>query len=58
MGENIVYKIFNKVGEIVYCVYIEYEGDYNQLYIILIGCLVVNFDEVFVGMKGIEVFVG
>lgn len=46
MYENILEKIPNKVDPTIYCVYTDYEGDYTQPYLTLLGCKVKSLDEV------------
>lgn len=46
MYENILEKIPNKVDPTIYSIYTDYEGDYTQPYLTLLGCKVENLDQV------------
>ncbi len=46
MYENILEKIPNKVDPTIYSIYTDYEGDYTQPYLTLLGCKVKSLDEV------------
>jgi predicted transcriptional regulator YdeE len=50
MRENLLEKIPNKVGNTIYSVYTEYEGDHTKPYTAILGCKVKNFDEIPDGM--------
>ncbi|MBB2149702.1 GyrI-like domain-containing protein [Pedobacter gandavensis] len=56
--ENIASKLENKVGDEVYSVYTDYEGDYTQPYTTLIGYAVRNLDQIPVGMRGVTIAAG
>jgi len=52
MSENIIGQIPNKVDNEIYSVYTDYEGDYTQPYMTLLGCKVTSLDEIPEGMVG------
>lgn len=49
-SEGIFEKISNKLEEVVYCIYTEYEGDYTKPYTTLLGCKVASLDAIPDGM--------
>ena len=51
MGEGILEKIPNKVDNVVYSMYTDYEGDYTTPYTTIIGCKVKNIDQLPDGME-------
>ena len=56
--QNIMAKIPNRVGNDVYAVYTNYQGDHTQPYDFFIGCAVSSFEEIPDGMKGISIAAG
>jgi predicted transcriptional regulator YdeE len=52
MSEGILEKIPNKIDNSIYCVYTEYEKDHTRPYTVILGCKVVNPDNIPVGMVG------
>ncbi|MEC4113163.1 GyrI-like domain-containing protein [Myroides pelagicus] len=52
MQDNLVTEIPNKVSDEVLCMYTDYEGDHTMPYTTLLGCKVINLDEVPDGMVG------
>ena len=55
MGEQLENKIPNRLDETVYCVYTDYESDFQGPYLTLLGCRVSSLDEVPEGMVGKEI---
>lgn len=56
--ENIATKLNNKLGDEVYSVYTDYEGDYTKPYTTLIGYAVKNLDQIPEGMQGLAIIGG
>src|SRR5690606_5422426 len=48
-------KIPNRIDDTVYCIYTDYESDYQHPYLTLLGCRVSSLDEVPVDMVGKEI---
>lgn len=55
MAEGLEPKIPNRLDDAVYCVYTDYEGDYQYPYVTLLGCKVKNLDFIPEGMVGKEI---
>ncbi|MCX2453162.1 effector binding domain-containing protein [Pedobacter sp. PLR] len=53
--ENIASKLENKLGDEVYSIYTDYEGDYTQPYTTVIGYAVQNLDQIPEGMRGVTI---
>jgi predicted transcriptional regulator YdeE len=51
-GQNIMEKIPNKIAEDIYCVYTDYESDYNGPYTAIVGCKVSSLNEIPTGLIG------
>ncbi|WP_316842152.1 GyrI-like domain-containing protein [Pedobacter gandavensis] len=56
--ENIAAKLDHKLGDEVYCIYTDYEGDYTQPYTTVIGFTVQNLDQIPEGMRGVAIEAG
>lgn len=56
--ENIASKLENKLGDEVYSIYTDYEGDYTQPYTTVIGYAVQNLDQIPEGMRGVTISAG
>ena len=52
MGQNIIEKIPNKISDDIYCVYTDYESDYNGPYTAIVGCKVSSLNEIPTGLIG------
>lgn len=52
LAENILSKIPNKVDDIIYSLYTDYDGDHTQPYTAILGCPVSSLNEVPEGMVG------
>ncbi|WP_156309230.1 GyrI-like domain-containing protein [Sphingobacterium endophyticum] len=52
MAEGMESKIPNRMDDAVYCVYTDYEGDFQYPYVTLLGCKVENLDIIPEGMVG------
>ncbi|NOU47990.1 MAG: AraC family transcriptional regulator [Bacteroidales bacterium] len=52
MSEDILEKIPNKIDNSIYCVYTDYEKDHTKPYTVILGCKVINPDNIPVGMVG------
>jgi predicted transcriptional regulator YdeE len=52
MGENILEKIPNKISVDIYCVYTDYESDYNGPYTTIVGCKVSSLKDIPTGLTG------
>jgi predicted transcriptional regulator YdeE len=50
VGQNILEKIPNKISEDIYCVYTDYESDYNGPYTAVIGCKVSSLNDIPAGL--------
>ena len=53
--EGVCDKIPGRVGDEVFALYTDYEGDHTQPYTLLIGCKVENLDAIPEGMRGISI---
>lgn len=51
-GQNILEKIPNKITGDIYCVYTDYESDYNGPYTTIIGCKVNSLEDIPNGLIG------
>lgn len=56
--ENIAAKLPNKLGDEVYSVYTDYEGDYTKPYTAIIGYVVENLEQIPEGMQGLAIMGG
>ncbi|NRF39391.1 GyrI-like domain-containing protein [Pedobacter foliorum] len=54
-SEDIASKIPNKIGNDLYGVYTDYEGDYMKPYTTLVGCRVDSLEEIPDGMRGLTI---
>lgn len=54
-GERLDSKIPNRIDDTVYCIYTDYESDYQHPYLTLLGCRVSSLDEIPVDMVGKEI---
>lgn len=52
LSENLVVAIPNKVDDIIYSLYTDYEGDHTKPYTAILGCKVTQLDQVPEGMVG------
>ncbi|HZZ76553.1 MAG TPA: GyrI-like domain-containing protein [Puia sp.] len=52
IGQNLMQMIPNKMTEDIYCVYTEYESDYNGPYTTIIGCKVTSLAGIPSGLIG------
>jgi predicted transcriptional regulator YdeE len=52
IGQNLMQMIPNKMTEDIYCVYTDYESDYNGPYTTIIGCKVSSLAEIPSGLIG------
>jgi len=52
MSENLSAQIPNKLGEAIYSMYTDYEGDHTQPYTTIIGCKVKHLESIPEGMIG------
>ncbi|HET7002457.1 MAG TPA: GyrI-like domain-containing protein [Puia sp.] len=52
VGQNILQKIPNKISEDIYCVYTDYESDFNGPYTTIIGCKVSSLEDIPKGLIG------
>jgi predicted transcriptional regulator YdeE len=52
VGQNIMEKIPNKMTEDIYCVYTNYETDFNGPYTTIIGCKVSSLKDIPTGLIG------
>jgi predicted transcriptional regulator YdeE len=52
VGQNILEKIPNKITEDIYCVYTDYETDFNGPYTTIIGCKVGSLKDIPAGLIG------
>jgi predicted transcriptional regulator YdeE len=46
VGQNMMGKIPEKITEDIYCVYTDYESDYNGPYTAIVGCKVNSLDDI------------
>ncbi|HMT02466.1 MAG TPA: GyrI-like domain-containing protein [Burkholderiales bacterium] len=44
INDNIIDQISNKIDDSIYCIYTDYEGDYTNQYLVLLGCKVSSSD--------------
>ncbi len=51
-GQNIMEKIPNKITDDIYCVYTDYESDFNGPYTAIVGCKVSSLHEIPNGLIG------
>jgi predicted transcriptional regulator YdeE len=51
-GQNIMEKIPNKITEDIYCVYTDYESDFNGPYTAIVGCKVSSLNDIPTGLIG------
>ena len=52
MSQNLIQRIPNKISNDIYCVYTEYESDFNAPYTTLIGCKVSSTEDIPEGFIG------
>jgi predicted transcriptional regulator YdeE len=52
LTESIAEKIPNKADNTVYCIYTDYEGDHTKPYTTILGCKVLNLDNIPDGLIG------
>ncbi|MCV2485573.1 GyrI-like domain-containing protein [Flavobacterium sp. SH_e] len=52
LAEEISTKIPNKISNDIYCIYTDYEKDHTRPYTTILGCAVVNLNEIPNGMIG------
>jgi len=52
VSQNILEKIPNKISEDLYCVYTDYESDFNGPYKTIIGCKVSSLNDIPTGLIG------
>lgn len=52
VGQNILQKIPNKISEDIYCVYTDYQSDFNGPYTTIIGCKVSSLEDIPTGLIG------
>ena len=50
VGQNIMEKIPNKMAEDIYCVYTDYESDFNGPYTAIVGCKVSSLNDIPTGL--------
>ena len=50
VGQNIMEKIPNKMAEDIYCVYTDYESDFNGAYTAIVGCKVSSLNDIPTGL--------
>lgn len=55
LGENIQSQIPHKADSTIYSVYTDYEGDFTKPYTVVLGCKVLNLNNIPDGMVGITV---
>jgi len=55
MGEKLETKIPNRLDDAVYCIYTDYESDFQHPYVTILGCKVKNLDIIPEGMLGKEI---
>lgn len=53
--KGIIDKIPNKLSKDIYCVYYEYEGDFNAPYSVMLGCRVENLMNIQSGLVGLNI---
>ncbi len=46
MGQNLIEQIPNKLTHEIYCIYTDYENDFNGRYTTIIGCKVNSFENI------------
>ena len=52
VGQHIMEKIPNKISEDTYCVYTDYESDFNGPYTTIVGCKVSSLNDIPTGLVG------
>lgn len=52
MGQNIIEQIPNKINFDIYCLYTDYESDFNGAYTTILGCKVNSLDNIPKGFIG------
>jgi predicted transcriptional regulator YdeE len=52
VSQNILEKIPNRISENLYCVYTDYESDFNGPYTTIIGCKVSSLNNIPAGLTG------
>ena len=52
VGQNMMGKIPEKMTEDIYCVYTDYESDFNGPYTAIVGCKVSSLDDIPTGFIG------
>jgi len=52
VGQNMMGKIPEKITEDIYCVYTDYESNYNGPYTAIVGCKVNSLDDIPTGFIG------
>ena len=55
VSENISEKIPSKISDDIYCVYTDYESDFNGPYTTVIGCKVSSLTDIPTGLTGITI---
>lgn len=58
LSENLLSQIPNKLNNSIYCVYTDYESDYNGNYTAFLGAQVSNLNEIPDGLEGKQVVGG
>jgi predicted transcriptional regulator YdeE len=58
MTGQIAEKITNKIDDMVYCVYTDYEKDHTKPYTTILGCRVKSLDHIPEGMTGTSIHGG
>ncbi|MBA2621217.1 MAG: AraC family transcriptional regulator [Acidobacteria bacterium] len=54
-GGNLIERIPNKINNDIYCIYTEYESDFNAPYTTVIGCKVTTLNDVPTGLIGLTI---
>ena len=55
VSENILEKIPSKISDDIYCVYTDYESDFNGPYTAVVGCKVSTLTDIPTGLTGITI---
>jgi len=55
VSENILEKIPSKISDDIYCVYTDYESDFNGPYTAVVGCKVSSLTDIPTGLTGITI---
>ena len=55
LSEKLIDKIPNKISSEIYSIYTDYEKDYTKPYTTILGCKVINLDQIPEGMIGKEI---